>query len=121
MTREEAASMLLEEVESITKCWERIGVKMPESLQTANEGKRIAVAALLENNWCDVREQLPPEGELVLVLATAKIGSVDLRNAYELALYHASEDNWELETYPDCEDAQIRWWMPLPEAPQETE
>lgn len=39
-----------------------------------------------------------------------------LDNACELATFYAGE-GWLFEAYPDWDDPQVTYWMPLPELP----
>jgi hypothetical protein len=39
-----------------------------------------------------------------------------LDSAHELATFYAGE-GWLLEAYPDWDDPQVTYWMPLPELP----
>ena len=103
--------------EEITVTREEAAAVLQNEMEDHEEAKNMAIDALLGGQWCDAQHELPPEGELVLVIANAKIGHINLRDAHELAAYYPDEGIWELEMYPDCEDAQVRWWMPLPEAP----
>ena len=61
----------------------------------------------------------PKERGEVLVIARGKPKpNIQLLDAYELAEY-APGEGWIFEAYPEWEDAEVRWWMPLPEEPEE--
>lgn len=68
--------------------------------------------------WIKAEEQLPDDGDYVLVLASGAAGeNITLINAYMLAEYYKDE-GFILEEYPAAEDIFIEWWMPLPEPPE---
>ena len=41
---------------------------------------------------------------------------LELDSAHELATFYAGE-GWFFEAYPDWDDPQVTYWMPLPEFP----
>ena len=62
---------------------------------------------------------LPRERGEVLVIARGKPKeNIQLLDAYELAEYVPGE-GWIFEAYPEWENGEVRWWMPLPEEPKE--
>ena len=68
--------------------------------------------------WIKSEEQLPDDGDCVLVLASGVAGkNITLINAYMLAEYDKDE-GFILEEYPTAEDIIVEWWMPLPEPPE---
>lgn len=68
--------------------------------------------------WIKAEEQLPDDGDCVLVLASGAAGeNITLINAYMLAGYFKDE-GFILEEYPQAEDIFIEWWMPLPAPPE---
>lgn len=68
--------------------------------------------------WIKSEEQLPDDGDCVLVLASGNVGDEILIEAYMLAEYYKDE-GFILEEYPAAEDIFIEWWMSLPEPPEE--
>ena len=61
----------------------------------------------------------PRERGEVLVIARGKPKeNIQLLDAYELAEYVPGE-GWIFEAYPEWENGEVRWWMPLPEEPEE--
>ena len=61
----------------------------------------------------------PRERGEVLVIARGKPKeNIQLLDAYELAEY-APGEGWIFEAYPEWENGEVRWWMPLPEEPKE--
>ena len=67
--------------------------------------------------WIKAEEQLPDDGDCVLVLASGNVGYEILIEAYMLAEYYEDE-GFILERYPTVEDIIVEWWMPLPEPPE---
>ena len=68
--------------------------------------------------WIKAEEQLPDDGDCVLVMASGVIGEkITLINAYMLAEYDKDE-GFILEQYPAAEDIIVEWWLPLPEPPE---
>ena len=73
-----------------------------------------------KQRWRRPWEDMPPEDEIVLVIANGQIAeNVKAVDAVMLASW-AREDGWMLELYPETETGfEIRFWMPLPEAPEQ--
>lgn len=68
--------------------------------------------------WIDVRDDMPKEDELILVIVSGKpCKNITLDNAYELA--RRAADGWMLETWPEAEDIAVTYRTPLPEPPGE--
>lgn len=71
--------------------------------------------------WIKSEEQLPDDGDCVLVLASGNVnGKPLLVNAYMLAAYYKDE-GFILEEIPGAENLIIGWWMRLPEPPEEVQ
>ena len=69
--------------------------------------------------WISVEERLPEEDGLVLAIVNGwPVKNVELQDAYELARYTPAE-GWILETWPEWEGADVRWWAKLHEPPEE--
>lgn len=71
--------------------------------------------------WRRAGDELPPEGESVLVICSGHVGSVTLINTMEFATWWNDGDfeGWELENYPECSDLKVSHWRPMPEWPEE--
>lgn len=70
------------------------------------------------SQWVSVKERLPEEGDLVLIVANGKSGNTITHNdAYEMTICPAGKGGY-LEMWPILENAEITHWMPLPEPPQ---
>ena len=68
--------------------------------------------------WIPMAERLPELDELVLVIASGKPKeNITLDGAIELATLYS--DGWCLETWPEWTGANVTYWMPLPEPPEE--
>lgn len=69
--------------------------------------------------WINPYEQLPMAEEVVLVIVSGKPKrNITLDNAYELASFSVDE-GWILEEWPEWEDPDVKYWIPLPEPPKE--
>lgn len=82
----------------------------------ANKGVSRGMAQS-NNGWIKAEEQLPDDGDCVLVLASGNVEDEILIEAYMLAEYYKGE-GFILEQYPTAEDIFIEWWMSLPEPPE---
>lgn len=72
---------------------------------------------LTASPWISVNDRLPEDEQEVLVLANGRPQkNIELINACELATFYAGE-GWLFEAYPDWDDPQVTYWMPLPESP----
>lgn len=70
------------------------------------------------NEWVNVEERLPEEGESVLCIVNGKPGkNITLCEAYQLGVWY-KEDGWLIDEYPEWRDVEVLWWMPLPDAPE---
>lgn len=69
--------------------------------------------------WINPKEQLPMPEEIVLVIVSGNPKqNITLDNAYELASFSVDE-GWILEEWPEWEDPDVKYWIPLPEPPKE--
>lgn len=67
--------------------------------------------------WISVNERLPEDEQGVLVIVSGRPREhLALDNTHELATFYAGE-GWLLEAYPEWENPQVTYWMPLPESP----
>lgn len=74
---------------------------------------------MTEWRWISVEERLPDGDELVLAVVSGwPVKNVELRDAYELARYTPAE-GWILEMWPEWEGAEVSYWTPLPEPPED--
>ena len=67
--------------------------------------------------WIPVTERLPGNDDFVLVIVSGKAGNITLDNAAELASF-SMDEGWILEMWPEWEDPNVTYWMPLPEQPK---
>lgn len=99
-----------------------------DRLEQLNDFDRSQCAKLLARiseleegqRWRRPKEELPPEDEMVLVIANGQIAeNVKAVDAVMLASWDKTE-GWILELFPETETGfEIRYWMPLPEAPEQ--
>lgn len=70
------------------------------------------------NEWVSVEERLPAENESVLCITNGKPReNITLIAAYQIGSWNATE-GWIIDEWPDWEDAEVSWWMTLPEPPE---
>lgn len=69
--------------------------------------------------WISVNDMLPEDDQGVLVIVSGRPREhLVLDNAHELATFYVGE-GWFFEAYPDWDDPQVTYWMPLPERPED--
>ena len=67
--------------------------------------------------WVSVEDDMPPEHKPVLCIASGRPKpNITLEEAYQLGSWNRA-DGWIIDEYLDWEDADVSWWMPLPEPP----
>ena len=69
-----------------------------------------------EQKWISVKDRLPEDDGLVLVLFTDRYMNIRFKDTYTLANFD-NDDGWILEIYPEFENPNVTHWMPLPEPP----
>lgn len=76
---------------------------------------------LTASPWISVDDRLPEDCQVVLVIANGRPREhVSLVNSYEIATFFIDE-GWYLDEFPDWEQPQVTFWMPLPDLPREAE
>lgn len=71
----------------------------------------------LPNEWVSVENAMPAEHKSVLCIVSGKPKpNITLVEAYQLGSWNKA-DGWIIDEYLDWEDADVSWWMPLPEPP----
>lgn len=84
----------------------------------ARNGTGVAPTLTQPNEWVNVEERLPEEGESVLCIVNGKPRkNITLCEAYQLGVW-CKEDGWLIDEYPEWRDVEVLWWMPLPDAPE---
>lgn len=74
-------------------------------------------ATALPNEWVRVEDAMPPEHEPVLCIVDGKPKpNITLEDAYQIGSWNKA-DGWIIDEYLDWEDADVSWWMSLPEPP----
>ena len=90
-----------------------------DGVPTADAARGFAGRAETLPKWVRPGAAMPPEGELVLVIVSGRpCRHIRLVYAVELATW-TLEDGWILEEYPAYEDAEVHFWAPIPELPEE--
>ena len=57
-------------------------------------------------------------GTYIVIVSGKPKRNITLDNAYELASFSVDE-GWILEEWPEWEDPDVKYWIPLPEPPKE--
>ena len=69
--------------------------------------------------WIPVKERLPELGAMVFGVVSGKpTENCTYYNA--LALVTLYDDGWFVEEWPEWEDPDVTYWMPLPDGPEVT-
>lgn len=90
-----------------------------DGVPAADAARGFAGPAETLPKWVRPGAAMPPEGELVLVIVSGRpCRNIRLVYAVELATW-TLEDGWILEEYPAYEDAEVHFWAPIPELPEE--
>ena len=71
-----------------------------------------------ERRWIPVGERLPEPDKQVLAIVSGRWENIAFNRAYELASW-SSDEGWIMEEWPELEDLEVTYWMPLPEPPEE--
>lgn len=89
--------------------------------QDISDALRLALAALREQEerrWIPVTERMPESDNQVLAIVSGRWKNVTFDHAYELASWSADE-GWIIEAWPEMENPEATYWMPLPEPVKE--
>ena len=90
-----------------------------DAVPTADAARGFAGPAATLPKWVRPESAMPPEDELVLAIVSGRpCRNIRLVYAVELATW-TLEDGWILEEYPAYEDAEVHFWAPIPELPEE--
>lgn len=74
---------------------------------------------ITQSGWVSVEDRLPAENESVLCITNGKPReNITLIATYQIGSWNTTE-GWIIDEWPDWEDAEVLWWMPLPEPPKE--
>lgn len=66
-------------------------------------------------NWIPTGYKIPETGGLVLAIVNGKFENITLLNAIGLAEY--TDCGWIIDSHPEWDNANVSYWMPLPELP----
>ena len=70
-------------------------------------------------NWISTDHKIPETGGLVLAIVNGKFKNITFVNNIVLAEY--TDCGWIIDSYPEWDNANVSYWMPLPELPKEEE
>ncbi|MGN0567113.1 MAG: DUF551 domain-containing protein [Acutalibacteraceae bacterium] len=77
------------------------------------------IEELSASPWISVKDRLPElEGVFLVIVDGKPTTTITLINAVEIAEYWRDE-GWFIEAYPEWENPNITYWMPIPEMPGE--
>lgn len=72
-----------------------------------------------DNHWFRPKDKLPESGDAVLTLVNGSPHeNVSLIMAYQIARFY-DDDGWVIDEWPEWEGAEVVFWTPLPEPPEE--
>lgn len=70
-------------------------------------------------NWISTDHKIPETGGLVLAIVNGKFKNITFVNNIVLAEY--TDCGWIIDSYPEWDNANVSYWMPIPELPKEEE
>lgn len=70
-----------------------------------------------ERRWIPAGERLPEPDKQVLAIVSGRWENITFDRAYELASW-SSDEGWIMEAWPELEDPEVTYWMPLPKLPE---
>ena len=77
------------------------------------------IEELSASPWISVKDRLPElEGVFLVIVDGKPKENIELIGSVELAEYWRDE-GWFIEAYPEWENPNITYWMPIPETPKE--
>ena len=77
------------------------------------------IDAVGKMNWISTDHKMPETDGLVLAIVSGKFKNIAFVNTIELAEY--TDCGWIIASYPEWDNANVSYWMPLPELPKEEE
>ncbi len=117
MTKEQAARIL--DPETSREALLAYSADCMTRRAAVDEACTVAAKVLRETAWISVKDRLPDDDQMVLVIASGKPQqNLTLDRAIEIASYYTA-DSWVLEAWPEWETPNVTHWMPLPEPPKE--
>lgn len=81
-------------------------------------GKQPEIDAVGKMNWISTDHKIPETDGLVLAIVSGKFKNITFVNAIELAEY--TDSGWIIDSTPEWDNANVSYWMPLPELPDES-
>lgn len=99
-----------------SKCHSDMPIAMPDACCGSYKW-RGATDTNVGGKWIAVTERLPESECLVLTIVSGQHRNITFDKAYELAEY--CSEGWVLATWPEWENPNVTYWMPLPEPPKE--
>lgn len=124
MARMVDGDKIVESLSLIAKCWSVSPFVSKEKhlgavsmLREVEREVKEAPTLTQPNVWVSTKIQMPTEHEPVLCIVSGwPKPNIMLEDAYQLGSWNKA-DGWIIDEYPDWEDADVSWWMPLPASP----
>ena len=85
----------------------------------ADRIEELSASPLSASLWISVKDMLPElEGVHLVIVDGKPKENIELIGSVEFAEYWKGE-GWFVDAYPEWENPNITYWMPIPEAPKE--
>ena len=68
-------------------------------------------------NWISTDHKIPETGGLVLAIVNGNFKNITFVNNIVLAEY--TDCGWIIDSYPEWDNANVSYWMPIPELAEE--
>ena len=75
------------------------------------------IDAVGKMNWISTDHKMPETDGLVLAIVNGKFKNITFVNNIVLAEY--TDCGWIIDSHPEWDNANVSYWMPLPEPPKE--
>lgn len=70
--------------------------------------------------WKDAAKEQPTDPDTaVLVVVSGRYGNTEFRDAVQLGWYWGEKEGWCIEGHEEWQKPQVKWWMDIPEVPEE--
>lgn len=80
--------------------------------------RQLEIDAFGKMNWISTDHKIPETGGLVLAIVNGKFKNITFVNNIVLAEY--TDCGWIIDSYPEWDNANVSYWMPLPELSDES-
>lgn len=71
-----------------------------------------------ETPWISVKDRLPEKEEFVIAIVSGKPHEhIILDETPMIATYYPVDAEWSLEEFPEWDNPDVKYWMPVPDLP----